>query len=235
MQRADSGAQARAVRGRGPTRRTAIAVGASSIAALAGTAVTPRSLFVLGDSWAAGLHADPAHALGQVAAAALRWNVQVDAISGTGYVTGAPQQQSYRDRAAGIGTGSHADIAVVQGGSNDRSASPEALIIAARGTLALLRVRLPTARIVMLGPGPDPEPVTRDQQAVDRSLARVAALERVPYVSMLRRRWIRRETSATVLDPVYHHPTVAGQAYLGRRLEESLRHLYPELTGGRAG
>lgn len=220
------------MRDRGLTRRTAIAVGASSLAALAVTGAAPRSLFLLGDSWAAGLHSDPKRALGQVAAAGLHWNVVVDAVSGTGYVTGATQQQSYLDRAAGIGAGAHADIAVVQGGSNDRSASPVTLVAAARETLVLLHARFPTAGIVVLGPGPDPEPVTRDQRAVDRRLAHVAAAEHVPYVSMLRQRWIRRDRSAAVLDPLNHHPTVAGQAYLGHRLEESLRRLYPELTGG---
>jgi lysophospholipase L1-like esterase len=208
-------------------------LGASSLAAVTAPPVVAapmRSLFVLGDSWAAGLYADPQRALGQVAAAGLRWQAVVDAVSGTGYVTGAAQSTSYPDRAASILAGTPADIAVVQGGSNDRGVPPADLAAAARRTLAILDARLPSARLVMLGPGPDPEPVTAEQRAVDALLADVAARERIPYISMLREGWITPGGAADVLDPITHHPTVEGQARLGLLLEESLRRLFPTVT-----
>lgn len=223
------------MRGLRLTRRTAVMIGASSVSALAtALAVAPaqRTLFVLGDSWAAGLHADPQRALGQVAAEALRWGVVVDAVSGTGYVNGADVERSYADRAEDIAAGIRADVVVVQGGSNDRAAPSDQLATAARFTLANLKDRLPSARQVMLGPGPDPEPVTPDQRAVDRVLTAVAAAEGIPYISMLQQHWIPRRAASAVLDPENHHPTIAGQAYLGRRLERSLRQLFPSLMVG---
>lgn len=211
------------------TRRRAVAVGAASLLTL-GATVPPRTLFVLGDSWAAGLHADPERALGQVAAARLGWRASVDAVSGTGYVNGAANGSSYPDRLRSSATDGSPGIAVLQGGSNDHAAPAAAIEAAAAQALALVRERLPAARPVVLGPGPDPLPVTPDQLAVDRALRRVAQREGVPYVSMLQGRWITERRAAGVLDRENHHPTVAGQAYLGRRLAVALRHLYPRLT-----
>ena len=48
-------------------RRSALLLGVSGVAAFAAMSVKP-SLYLLGDSWGAGLHADPKRALGQVAA-----------------------------------------------------------------------------------------------------------------------------------------------------------------------
>lgn len=211
------------------TRRKAVLVGAASLVTLGATA-PQRTLFVLGDSWAAGLHADPSRALGQVAAARLGWAASVDAVSGTGYVQGADSDASYPDRLRARDRDARPTIAVLQGGSNDRDAVEDGIASAAVETLALLRDRLPAARPVMLGPGPDPFPVDRDQLAVDRVLQRVAAQEHVPYVSMLERQWVPLRRAWTVIDPENHHPTVAGQEYLGRRLASALRHLYPRLT-----
>jgi hypothetical protein len=212
------------------TRRGALLAGATSIAALGGAGVMSRELFVLGDSWAAGLHADPGAALGQVASARLGWDAAVDAVSGTGYVNGAGTRAAYPDRARALRVDVRATIAVVQGGSNDRAAAARDIAAGAHETLAVLRDRLPAARLVLLGPGPDPFPVTADQRAVDRVLHRVAAREDVPYVSMLRQHWIVQDRADALIDPGNHHPTVAGQAYLGHRLAAALRRLYPRLT-----
>ncbi len=204
-------------------------LGAAAVATLLAPNRDARSLFVLGDSWAAGLHADPKRALGQVAAARLRWTVTVDAVSGTGYVTDAGPRNSYLARVARLDPAARADLVVVQGGSNDRDASHEELAAGARRTLRALGRRFPEAPRVMLGPGPDPEPVTAEQRAVDDVLADVAEAEGLPYISMLRSDWIPA-ASDRMLDPRNHHPTVEGQAYLGMRLEERLRALYPRLT-----
>src|ERR1700712_4625989 len=80
----------------------------------------PRTLFVLGDSWAAGLYADPQHALGQVAAEALGGGGLGDAVSGSGYLNPASRNASYVARASRTPT-SAIDLVIVQGGSNDGS------------------------------------------------------------------------------------------------------------------
>lgn len=219
----------RGMQRRAPTRRTVAVLGAAAVATLLAPDRAVRSLFVLGDSWAAGLHADPARALGQVAAARLHWAVTVDAVSGTGYVTDAGGGAAYADRVARVEPSVRADLVVVQGGSNDRDASQAELAAGARRTLRALGSRFPAAPRVMLGPGPDPEPVTAEQRAVDDVLADVAEAEGVPYISMLRAAWIP-SAPTRVLDPRNHHPTIDGQAYLGLRLEQRLRGLYPRLT-----
>ncbi len=195
----------------------------------------PRTMVVIGDSWAAGLYADPAHALGQVAAARLGWHVTVDAGSGTGYLTGVGDQissdeLSYVDRVADLPTRKGVDVVVVQGGSNDRTQPLDQLDEAVRQTLRLVRHRFPGARRMMLGPGPDPLPVTADQWSIDRQLAGSAAAEHVDYVSMLREGWISETVHTSAIDPRTEHPTVAGQRYLGLQLASALRRLYPDLT-----
>lgn len=186
----------------------------------------PR-LFVLGDSWAAGLHADPDHALGQVAVSLLGWPVEVDAASGTGYLAATSGAGAYPERLRSGRPDDASGVAVLQGGSNDHGRSPAALAAAVRSTLALLSDLRPNHRPVMLGPGPDPEPVTAQQQAVHAVLARSARRSRVRYVSMLRLDWIPADRADDVIDPVNHHPTAAGQRYLGARLAEVLRDLRP--------
>jgi lysophospholipase L1-like esterase len=202
-------------------------------AAALGTAPSrvPRAMVVIGDSWAAGLYADPAHALGQVAAARLGWSVTVDAVSGPGYLNGADVERSYAARVADLHARSGVDVVVLQGGSNDQTEPVELLDDAVRQTLGRVAERFPGARRLMLGPGPDPLPLTEDQRAIDRLLARSAAAEGVDYVSMLQERWISRTLHAGALDPRNHHPTVAGQRYLGRRLANAIRRRYPALTG----
>ncbi len=222
------------------TRRGLLVAGAGAVAAAAtgaaraepGPAAPAPRLFVLGDSWAAGLHADPQRALGQVAARLLGWPVEVDAASGTGYLATTGSAGSYADRLrdAVPDDAREPGVAVLQGGSNDHGRSSADLLAAVRVTTALLAERRPGLRIVMLGPGPDPEPVTAQQRAVDAVLARAAGRARVPYLSMLRQHWIPAGRADAVLDPHHHHPTVAGQRYLGLRLAEALRALHPDLA-----
>ena len=211
---------------------TAAVAAAAQDGATADPPPIPR-LYVLGDSWAAGLHADPARALGQVAGRLLGWPVTVDAASGTGYLTASGGAAAYPDRlerSRHRGDGA-VGVAVLQGGSNDHAGSPARLLAAARSTVALAKEVLPNHRVVMLGPGPDPEPVTAAQRAVDAVLAQAARRSGVPYVSMLRQHWIPARRASAVLDPVNHHPTVAGQRYLGRRLADALLALHPDLAG----
>jgi lysophospholipase L1-like esterase len=212
------------------TRRGALATVVAVAALATAPSRTPRTLAVIGDSWAAGLYADPARALGQIAAARLGWAVTVDAVSGTGYLIGADVEQSYVDRVTDMPTRLGVDVVVLQGGSNDRTEPLETLDDAVRQTLGLVEARFPGARRMMLGPGPDPLPLTEDQRAVDQLLARTAAAKSVDYVSMLQERWITQTSHARALDPGNEHPTVAGQRYLGRRLAAALRQRYPDLT-----
>lgn len=179
-----------------------------------------RRIHLIGDSWAAGLYADPANALGQVAASALGWPITVDAVPGTGYLNDAGAH-TYVQRAAGP-TGTDR-IVVVQGGSNDDDQDLAALPAAVRTTISVLGRRFPDASILLLGPGPDPAPVTERQRDIDAAIGGAAEAAGVEYISMLDENWIPPSRVDAVIDPTTHHPTRSGQEYLGLRLAAALR------------
>jgi hypothetical protein len=187
-----------------------------------------KAIHLIGDSWAAGLHADPTNALGQVAARAIGWPITVDALSGTGYLNDAGQR-TYLQRAAG--TVGPERLVVVQGGSNDDGQDVGALGAAVTATIRTLQRRFPDAALLLLGPGPDPAPVTTRQWQVDRVIAAAASQAGVAWVSMLHERWIPDDRIDAVIDPGNHHPTVSGQEYLGLRLAAAVRLREPGLLG----
>lgn len=209
-----------------------LAAGATTVAAadtraadgrvpVAGT----RGMYLIGDSWAAGLHADPANALGQVAARAIGWPITVDAVSGTGYLNDAGAA-TYPQRA--VGPAGTERLVVVQGGSNDDDQDLSALPAAVTATVQALRHRFADARILLLGPGPDPAPVTDRQRLVDDAIGAVAATTGVAYISMLDERWIPERRLAAIIDPTNQHPTLSGQQYLGLRLAATLHLLFAD-------
>ncbi|WP_162850782.1 SGNH/GDSL hydrolase family protein [Amnibacterium kyonggiense] len=218
----------------GVSRRASLVGAFGAVALLTAAAVTPPAkphpsnggMYLIGDSWAAGLHADPARALGQVAAEVLRMGIHVDAVSGTGYVNTAGHE-NYLQRARKAAGSPR--LVVVQGGSNDDHQSLDAITANARETYRVLRGRFPAARLLVLGPGPDPEPVTDRQRTVDTTLEAAAHAAGLRYVSMLQRDWIPSALADAVIDPDNHHPTVEGHAYLGTRLAASVRLLHPTL------
>lgn len=192
-------------------------------AALAQPAASYRSVYAIGDSWAAGLYSDPAHALIQDAADDLGATATVDGESGSGYLAHPGRTRTYPDRAQRIPAGTDADLVIVQGGSNDDRADLDALPAAIARTVAAIRRALPHASVVLLGPGPDPWPVTDRQREVDRRIVAAAARLHVRAVSPLQEGWFTAGDVDDILDPVTAHPTVQGDAVLGAQLAADLR------------
>jgi hypothetical protein len=155
----------------------------------------------------------------------------VDAESGTGYVTAPGGTRTYVQRAAAIPAGTRAEAVVIQGGSNDDGGDSATLLRAVAETVAEVRQRLPEATIVLLGPGPDPWPVTQAQTAVDTVLEQAAFDQDVAYISPLQEGWFTASTVGTIINPATAHPTVAGDEVLGQLLADDLR---PLLTNGRS-
>jgi hypothetical protein len=85
---------------------------------------------------------------------------------------------------------------------------------------------------VILGPGPDPWPITGRQRAVDTALAQEAAREGVPYISPMREGWFTAANISTIIDPANAHPTVRGHELLGRLLADDLRKLLADHAAG---
>lgn len=219
------------------TRRAALLGAAGAVTAFTTAAVLPadaggragsRGIHLIGDSWAAGLHADPSRALGQVAAAALGAPITVDAVSGTGYLNDAGAL-TYLQRARAASTGGDERLVIVQGGSNDDDQDVNALAPAVTSTIRELQLRFPYGTVLLVGPGPDPAPVTEQQHLIDRTIGAAAAACGVTYISMLHERWIPDEHVDAVIDPGNDHPTVQGQQYLGLRLAAAVRLLLPGL------
>lgn len=192
-------------------------------AALAHPAPSYRSVYAIGDSWAAGLFGDPAHALIQDAADDLGATATVDGESGSGYLVAPGSTRTYPDRAERIPAGTHADLVIVQGGSNDDHADLDALPSAVDRTVAAIRRALPHATVVLLGPGPDPWPVTDLQREVDRRIVAAAARLGVRAVSPLQEGWFTAGDVDEIIDPVTAHPTAEGDAVLGADLAADLR------------
>lgn len=195
----------------------------SGAAALHGSPAGAGHVYAIGDSWAAGLYADPAHALIQDAADDLGMTAEVDGQSGSGYLNAPEGTSTYPDRAAHIPVGTEADLVIVQGGSNDDPDDLSALPAAVDRTIAAVRGALPHAEVVLLGPGPDPWPVTSDQTAVDRILTEQARRMHVHYISPMQEGWFTADDIDDIIDPVTHHPTASGDAVLGALLADDLR------------
>lgn len=185
----------------------------------------PGALYAIGDSWAAGLYADPAHAFLQDAADDLGTTVAVDGESGSGYLTAPPGTSTYPDRAARLPPDRHAGLVIVQGGSNDDAADLGALPAAVARTVSAMRQARPEATVVLLGPGPDPWPVTGVQRQVDRIIAAEASRLGVRYISPLSEGWFTGANVGDIIDPATQHPTAAGDEVLGARLAADLRGL----------
>ncbi|MGN6741692.1 MAG: SGNH/GDSL hydrolase family protein [Amnibacterium sp.] len=204
-----------------------VSLALTGAATLHGSPAGAGRIYAIGDSWAAGAFADPAHALIQDAADDLGMSAVVDGESGSGYLHAPGGTSPYPDRAARIPLGTEADLVILQGGSNDDPDDLSALPGAVTRTVVGVRETLPHARIVMLGPGPDPWPVTAVQTRVDRILAAAAARLHVRYISPLQEGWFTAADVDDIIDPVTHHPTVNGDAVLGARLADDLRHRWP--------
>jgi hypothetical protein len=188
------------------------------------------TIYFIGDSWSSGLFADPDHTLAQDAAADVGMGSDVDAESGTGYVAAPLGTQNYVERAASIPAGTTAGIVVIQGGSNDDGTDPATLLAAVTQTIAEVRHALPSAAVVLLGPGPDPWPVTAKQTAVDTVLERAASEAGVDYISPTQEGWFTSSTVGAIIDPVTAHPTVSGDQILGHLLADDLHAIVPRPT-----
>jgi lysophospholipase L1-like esterase len=207
----------------------ALTAGTPDIAAPEGP---PAAMVVLGDSWSAGYDADPAHTLAQDAADDLGMTSTVDAQSGTGYLTAPPGTQPYPQRAAALALDDTARLVVLQGGSNDDGADPDSLSTAVSETVSAARRAFPRAQVVILGPGPDPWPITDRQRAVDTALGKEAARQAVPYISPMREGWFTAASIHTIIDPANAHPTLQGHELLGRLLAHDLRKLLADHAAG---
>lgn len=166
----------------------------------------PRSVFVLGDSYAqgAGLRdaGDPSQAWPALVAEQLPATVTVDAAGSTGFTTSGfcdGPWQAYGRRLAGDSVA--ADAAVVQGGINDAlTGDPDGV---QRSAAAVLENLADVGAVVVVGPVDAPAADHDRVAAVDSALRQATDAAHRTYVPLI--------AEQIELGPDRLHPTAAGQ------------------------
>lgn len=198
-------------------------------AAAAGSAIEVPSnarAYFFGDSWTEGQVARRGRGFPYVTSELLGWTALVDGVGGTGYIrTRRPSTQTYPVRAAAIPRETRADIVIVEGGLNDIGGDLTLLKPAVRDTVEALQARFPGKPVVVLGPGPNSLPVPARLKQIDLLIRDECRTLGVPYISPIEREWLTGLNFRDTIDPVTHHPTTAGHAYLGGRLAVALQDL----------
>jgi acyl-CoA thioesterase-1 len=184
--------------------------------------VTQLTAVFLGDSYTAGVGASaPESGYAQRTAALMGWRAVVEGQGGTGYVNPSESraQSVYTGRLARV-TAAGPDVVVVQGSTNDAGRPWKSVEAAATELYGRLRVALPSARIVVLGPlappGVDPDAVGRIRNA----LARAASTAGVPFIDPIAAGWLL-PADGLYADP--GHPNDDGYRQLADHLARALR------------
>lgn len=184
------------------------------------------SVYVIGDSWAAGQGVDPSESFVNRIAAETGWEISASAQGGTGYravlgQSGAP----FPTRADDLPAEQPAMI-IVQGGFNDAYSDPNGITEAAGETIAALRVRYPESPIIIVGPSANAWPVYENLTIVDAQLNdATAGRPGVWHISPLDEAWVTAENVDWFIDAASAHPSADGQKEYANRLLASLQTL----------
>jgi len=171
----------------------------------------------LGDSFSAGVGANPGEGYVDLIAAATRWTPDVFAQGGTGYTNPGQAEQSeaiYADRVPDV-VAATPGLVIVQGSTNDHDA--EEAEEAAAETLGALRQALPDARIIVLGPTDTPVGATTPD--VRDAIARAAATYDLPFVDAWD--WLAPDDARLWIEDGAH-PSPTGHEVLADRLVHAL-------------
>jgi hypothetical protein len=165
--------------------------------------------------------------MAQTAAATLGWKEpQVRGFPGTGYVTASKingvAQPAYRENIGQFLTGTHYRVVVVAGGNNDAVArfSPALFRAAVRSTLHQVRLSLPEAKLVVLGPYSPNGSGYAAQRIIEREEAKAVG---AMFIDGVAQGWFLGQQSLISKDGF--SPNDAGQAYLGVRVAADLKRL----------
>src|SRR5689334_22186622 len=131
--------------------------------------------------------------MARVAARLLGWDVTVDAFGGTGYTTGGSRGKPYLDRLSRRGVLSPAyDVVLLEGGTNDKAADPATMRQRTTETVAYVRSRLPTAKIVLMGAyNPPGARYDARRVTIDAVIRAVAVEQSLPYFSPISGHWTK--------------------------------------------
>jgi lysophospholipase L1-like esterase len=172
----------------------------------------PRRVYVLGDSYAQGAFLDdPRRSWARTFAETTGATVQVDGLSGTGFVAdGFVGDHSFDQRLARALAWAP-DVLVVQGGNNDLLVPLGSVEVAAEALLTATSDR----QVVVVGPAPMPARAGSALDDVDRTLGEVTKRSGAKYVQASR--W-----AALTFMADDTHLTQAGHDLFGRQVAAAL-------------
>jgi lysophospholipase L1-like esterase len=183
-----------------------------------------RALF-FGDSLMHGTGAHPTRPImARVVARQLGWDITVDAFGGTGYTTGHKRGQPYLQRLQKPGVLSTPyDVVLLEGGTNDKAADPATMHARTTETVAYVRSRLPTAKIVLMGAyNPPGARYDARRVTIDAVIRAVAVEQNLPYFSPISGHWTKGQ-GKRFLCPDGLHPSTYGYGVMGAHLVRALQ------------
>ncbi|MGY1813417.1 SGNH/GDSL hydrolase family protein [Blastococcus sp. SYSU D00820] len=174
----------------------------------------------LGDSFTVGFGGEDGGYVSRTADR-LDWTAVAEGQSGTGYVnpSAVEGQEPYGQRLASV-IAEDPDVVVVQGSTNDVSATPAAVQTAARRLYADLEKALPDAQVLVLGPLSPPGVDAAAVRQIRDVLADAAEDAGLPYVDPIAGRWLTPPDGLFV-DGV--HPNDRGYTRMAEELARALR------------
>lgn len=201
--------------------------------------VAGATVLFYGDSWTDRWGHDPVFNFPAILSAKHGWKASIHGGPGTGYIAGSRNGKipAFPVRAGQLDPTIAPDLIILQGSINDVSIfHVDKLREGATRTIHTLRLKYPTAQLVMIGPAPStwgPSIRRRTFQLggpsniadADKVLATLAEESGVPYVSPTQERWINGRNIEDVISNTDRHPSDTGQGFLARKIEEALLRL----------
>ncbi|MDL5350038.1 SGNH/GDSL hydrolase family protein [Microbacterium sp. zg-YB36] len=180
-------------------------------------AAPSEPVYIIGDSWAAGVSADPGAGWVDLVDAHYGWDTTLNAQPGTGYDAVLKAGEPYIERVDDLPPHPPA-LVIVQGGVNDKLAGWMNLQDNAGATIAAIEHRYPGVPILMVGPATAALPAAQSLSTIDQHLAEVARTAGAFYISPMQGEWVGADNVQTFIDPDTDHPSNAGHAEYAARL-----------------
>jgi lysophospholipase L1-like esterase len=173
------------------------------------------SVLVVGDAFSAGTDQNDGPPWPELLADSLGWDVTVDALAETGYLT-TDGGGSFGER-LGLAAVEAADVVVLAGGIEDLGSPAEEIAEAAEEVLVRVQELSPDAALVLVSPfsDGDPGPLTRGAAADLEELAAEQGAGYVDATGFL-------PDGAGLLGPDGRHPNQEGHAEIARLMEQAL-------------
>jgi len=183
------------------------------------------NVLVFGDSWTWGAAATRptegyAYRLGWLSG----WNVTVDGVKGSGYLSPGVDRPDFGARATSLDPTADYDLIIIQGSINDRLKGERGYREAVDATWDTFERLYPRAQVVILGPAPHQFPVHEGTIRIDGDLKAAAADRHWWYLSPLQEQWLTPANYLEMIDTGAgrNHPSDRGHAYLAEKLLAAL-------------